>query len=131
MLLGRLLTISRIFFSPPNGIRKNSYCPSGVTNTVLYTSSTATCICQYPLVLINLGQVFLATGLMEQVLNYHYGFWVYFVIMFNFLKSTHTLLESSFFLTMTMGDAVGLISLISSILSTSFHSSSLLACGKG
>ena len=28
------LVFSRIFFSPPNGIRKNSCCPTGVTNTV-------------------------------------------------------------------------------------------------
>ena len=59
LILGRISLVSwwsapdsfsRIFFSPPNGICKNSYCPSGVTNTVLHTSSGATSICQYPLV---------------------------------------------------------------------------------
>ena len=33
-------------FTIPNGIHKNSYCPSGVTTTVLYKSSGATGICQ-------------------------------------------------------------------------------------
>ena len=33
-------------FTIPNGIHKNSYCPSGVITTVLYKSTGATSICQ-------------------------------------------------------------------------------------
>ena len=60
---------------------------------------------------IDLGQVFLATELMEQVVSRRgsehvvMGSGSTLVILFNFLKSTHTLLEPSFFLTMTMGNA--------------------------
>ena len=54
--------LTRIFFSPPNRIRENSYCSSGVTNTVLYTSSGVTGIYQYPLVKSILDRYFLPLG---------------------------------------------------------------------
>ena len=58
-----------------------------------------------------------------------------FLILFIFQKSTRTLLEPSLFFTMTMGHAYGnfdgLNTPMSSMLSNSFCSSSLMACGKG
>ena len=63
----------------------------------MYTSSGATGI--------DLGQVFLATESTEQVFSRRHWFWVYFGDLVQLPKSTHTLLEPSFVLTMTMGDA--------------------------
>ena len=51
----------------PNGIFKNSYDPSGVTNAVLGMFSSGTVICQYPLG----DHFFVSTKLLEQM----FGIW--------------------------------------------------------
>ena len=131
---------SRIFLSPltsvapeftiPNGILVNSYCLSGVTKAVLCTSSGATGICQYPLVRSIFDKYFLPLSLRNKSSAVVMGSGSTSVILFNFRKSMHTLLEPSFF-TMTMGDAYGdidgLTTPISSIVSTSFLNSSRTA----
>ena len=68
-----------------NGIRKNSYCPSGVTNAVLYTSSGYLPVSFGQ---IDLGKIFLATQSTKAVVM---GSGSTSVVLFNFLKSTHPL----------------------------------------
>ena len=130
-----LLTSVAPEFTIPNGILVNSYCPSGVTKAVLCTSSGATGVCQYPLVRSIFDKYFLPLSLWNKSSAVVMGSGSTSVILFNFRKSTHTLLEPSFFFTMTMGNAYGdvdgLTTPISSIVSTSFLNSSHMAYGKG
>ena len=130
-----LLTSVAPEFTIPNGILVNSYCPSGVTKAVLCTSSGATGVCQYPLVRSIFDKYFLPLSLRNKSSAVVMGSGSTSVILFNFRKSTHTLLEPSFFFTMTMGNAYGdvdgLTTPISSIVSTSFLNSSHMAYGKG
>ena len=120
---------------PKSGILTNSYCPSGVTKAVLCTSSGATGICQYPLVRSIFDKYFLPLSLRNKSSAVVMGSGSTSVILFNFQKSTHIVLEPSFFFTMTMGDAYGdvdgLTTPISSIVSTSFLDSSHIAYNKG
>ena len=79
--------------------------------------------------------IYQTTQSSEQVFCCCHGFRIHLCdLVFNFQKSTHTLLKPSFFTMMmgdTYGDVDGLITPISSIASTSFLNSSLIAYGKG
>ena len=82
----------------------NSYCPSGViTKAVLCMSSSATGICQCPLVRSIFDKYFLPLSLRNRSFVV-IGSGSTLLILLNFRKSTHTLLEPSFFFTITMGD---------------------------
>ena len=121
-------------FTIPNGILVNSYCPSGVKKAVLCTSPGATGICQYPLVRSIFDKYFLPFSLQNKSSVVVMGSGSTSRILFNFRKSMYTLLEPSFFFTMTMGDAYSnvdsLTALIANTVSTSFLNSSLMAYSK-
>ena len=91
-------------------------------------------LCQYPFVRSFFHKYFFPLSLQNKSSAVVMGSGSTLVILFNFRKSTHTLLEPSIF-TMTMGDTYGdvdgLSTPISSIVSTSFLNSSLMAYGKG
>ena len=65
-------------FTIPNGIPKNSYCPSGVKRH--YFVHILWCNQYMPVTFgqINLGQVFFVTEAMEQVSSHRHGFRLYF-----------------------------------------------------
>ena len=85
-----LSSILRKEFTIPNCIHKSSYCPSGVTNAVLYTSSGATsiCQCQYPFVKSILDMYFMTLSRQNRSSSVIMGSGSTSVILFNFL--THS-----------------------------------------
>ena len=91
------------------------------TKDILYISSGAAGICQYPLLRSIFDKFFLPVSLQNRSSAFGMSSGCTSVIVFNFRKSTHTLLQPTFFFTVTIGDAYGdvdgITTPISSILS--------------
>ena len=94
-------------FFIPKGIRRNSYVPSGVTNAVLNISSSATGICQYPLLRSIFEKNFDFPNCWKRSSEVFIGCGSATVTLFNFLQSTQMRFEPSFFFTITAGEAYG------------------------